>query len=288
MIRIRIFADWCDSKSASEKFIECCRLLDDTVEEYGRDYCFTNDDDYTHAMLLNKAMPKLSIPKENVIGLACEPPVFLRLTKEFIEYAEKYIGKYYIGDTLGGKLGEPFIEGNAYLWFNTPPRVIPEKTKWMSIMISQKGFAPGHKYRHMLTQAILQTDLPIDIYGRGCVYYKNIRDDRIKGNFEENEPYVDYEYHIAIENFQTPQYFSEKISNTLLCEATPVYLGCSNIRDYFGDNVILLTGNVAEDMKMLRELYENRGKIKREHVTQKEILDIVSINTCIRENYRLV
>jgi type I restriction-modification system DNA methylase subunit len=62
------------------------------------------------------------------------------------------------------------------MWYRTPLKTIqPNKTKVMSIMISEKLNAPGHKYRHILVQEILKTNLPINIYGRGCELYKNVK-----------------------------------------------------------------------------------------------------------------
>lgn len=70
------------------------------------------------------------------------------------------IGKYYIGDKMD--LSMPFIEHFAYMWYRTPLKTIqPNKTKIMSIMISEKLNAKGHKYRHILVQEILKTNLII-------------------------------------------------------------------------------------------------------------------------------
>jgi hypothetical protein len=172
----------------------------------------TINDDYTHAIIINTAMPVLkNIPKENVIGLAFEPVQFLGLTQQFIEYAKKYIGKYLIGDRIN--LPPLFVEHYGYMWHITPLTYLPQKKNIMSIMISQKNSAKGHIYRHELVQKILSSNLPIDIYGRGCIYYNAIKDSRLKGTFENNEPYESYQFHICIENFRASHYFSEKITN---------------------------------------------------------------------------
>ena len=89
--------------------------------------------------------------------------------------------------------------------------------------------SPGHKYRHILVQNILKSNLPIDIYGNGCKYYNNINDPRIKGEFNDTTLFDNYKFHICIENFQTPHYFSEKIMDPLICNSIPIYLGCNNI-----------------------------------------------------------
>jgi hypothetical protein len=196
-----------------------------------------------------------------VIGLAFEPPFFLGLSPAFVEYAQKYIGKYYIGETFD--LPKPFIEGYTYMWHCNLLKEIPLKSRVMSIMVSSKNWAPGHKYRHDLVKAILNSRLPIDIYGNGCSLYSNIRDSRLKGEFTEHEPYESYSFHIAIENYQTNHYFSEKVVNPLLCSVVPVYLGCRNIDHYFPNMVIPMSGNVSEDIALFRAIIFNQNTYRK-------------------------
>ena len=102
MYRIRIFSSFCPSENCKDVYERLCES--DLLENYGKDkkIYFTNGEDYTHAIILNTAMPNLwRTPKQNVIGLAFEPPFFLGLSNQFIEYAKKNIGKYFIGNNLG-------------------------------------------------------------------------------------------------------------------------------------------------------------------------------------------
>ena len=84
IIKIKVFSSFCSSEDASRIFINVNELLNDP--NYGEKYIFTNNEDYTHALILNKAKPNLNIPKENVIGLGFEPPKFLNLDKDYIDY----------------------------------------------------------------------------------------------------------------------------------------------------------------------------------------------------------
>ena len=250
IIRIKFFSNFCESSEVKSVYERLCESH--LIDEYGADkkIFFTNNDDYTHAIILNTAMPILkNIPKENVIGLAFEPPHFLGLNNQFVLYAQKYINKYFIGEK--GNLPAPFIEGFGYMWHSQPLTYFPIKNKPISIMVSQKQNAPGHIYRHTLVKHILKSNLPIDIYGRGCQFYTHLKDARIKGNFNGLEPYENYTFHICIENFQTNHYFSEKIIDPLLCSTIPIYLGCRNIKSYFNDNLVLLSGNIEQDMLLL-------------------------------------
>ena len=251
MLLIKVFSDFDTSKNCKER-IEKISFLH-KIDYYGKDkkIYITDEDNYTHAIILNTIMPKLTIPKENVIGLACEPIPFLHLTKDFVDYAKIHIGKYFIGDKMN--LPDPFIEGNAYMWYSLPSVIIKDKTKLMSIVLSQKRFAPGHNYRHLLVEKIIQNNLPIDIYGRGSSSYNY---PTVKGIFNELEPYTDYYYSICIENYQSRHYFSEKIITPLLCNCSPIYLGCHNIDQYF-DNIIKLTGKLEDDILILINILKN-------------------------------
>ncbi len=128
----------------------------------------------------------------------------------------------------------------------------------------------------------MSENLPIDIYGRGCQYYGT--DGRIKGEFGHlsSEPYENYRFHICIENFITPHYFTEKITNTLLSSTIPVYLGCKNIDDYFPNSVIKLTGNVENDIVLLKNICENPDKYCID-IDANKVKEIVHIKNVIKE-----
>jgi hypothetical protein len=263
MIKIRFFSSFCNQENCIEVYNRISELKNDKL--FGTKYCFVTTDDYTHAVIINTAMPpNLNIPKENVVGIAFEPIQFLGLTHNFLEYAKKYIGTYFIGEKPKDLLPDLFKESYGYMWHMTPLVEKPIKKNIMSLMVSNKLSAEGHKYRHILCARILASDLPIDIFGRGCSIYAYKKDPRVKGNFNGDEPYLSYVYHIAIENFRTPHYFSEKITNTLLCETVPVYLGCKNIDQYFPEKVIHLSGDVDMDMKLLREICEKPHLYKKQ------------------------
>lgn len=284
---IKLFSDWSSPSKLKEGIEQMCNVHNDPDYGIDKKYYLTDEDNYTHVIIFNASMPSLlPIPKQNVVGLAQEPFYFLRYVfskyPNFVDYAKGKIGKYYIGDKPEIIEHPPFIEGCNFILYNTPIQLPIQKTKIMSIMISNRNYntnhpyyAPGHVYRHKLVKHILNTDLPIDIYGRGCQYYDNVSDDRIKGTFEKNEPYENYCFHICIENFQSNHYFSEKIINPLLCETTPIYLGCSNIERYFANKVIHLTGNEKLDMYILEEICKNPDFYKKK-INQPEIEEIVN------------
>jgi hypothetical protein len=285
-IIIKVFREQCVMSSypgsLETEYINCWGLYGKNSQVY-----MTEDDAlYTHAIIVNTLMPRLrpDVPKENVIGIAMEPPEFLQMSIEFVEYAMRYIGKYYIGKRYELPR-QVFVDKFFYIDNRFPPQDIPVKTKRMSIMVSHKNMAPGHTYRHILVQRILQTDLPIDIYGNGCHVYENmtrpmpdgiggmwnmrIKDPRIKGKFDKWEPYEEYDFHIAIENFQVDHYYSEKIVYPLYRRCTPIYLGCPNIDKYMPNCCFKLTGNAEKDIELLRKILTRPEVFKLKFTNEK-------------------
>jgi hypothetical protein len=270
--RIKFFADFASSVELKNTYENICET--DKMDNYGedKDIYITEHDDYTHAIIINLIMPELKdIPKNNVVGLAHEPTIFFihlinrSYTPSIFFYAVKHIGKYFMGDRV---FIEPFIEHFSYMPYNKPLSYIPIKNKLMSIIISEKNDQWfGYNYRYKMVDLILQNNLPIDIYGRGSTQFlslnNNNHNNSIKGEFIENEPYEDYAFHICIENFACERYFSEKIINPLLTNAVPIYLGCRHIKEYFGDNVIEMCGNIEKDIHLIVDIINYPEKYRR-------------------------
>lgn len=255
MIKIKVFSAFCSSEN--------CKFAYDNIYGVFKDFTFTVDNDYTHAILINNAMPKLNIPKENVLGMSFEPICNLQVNDKFINYVIQNVNEYYVPDK--GNLPNPFKTHYAFLWHNWRKNWsnIPfeKKPYKMSIIVSEKRILPGHQYRHELVNKILNSDMDIHIFGRGSRKYGY--DPRIKGSFnEDNVPYKDYKYTIAIENSLTSAHITEKITNPLSVNTIPIYYGGTDVVKYFDKEPYRLTGNIDNDFKLITDIYENIEKYK--------------------------
>ena len=69
----------------------------------------------------------------------------------------------------------------------------------------------------------------------------------------------------------------------MLCSTTPVYWGCKNIKEYFGDDIICLTGDAQKDLELIVDVLRNPEKYK------KNIdVDFVKKKTSLLENIETV
>jgi hypothetical protein len=51
--------------------------------------------------------------------------------------------------------------------------------------------------------------------------------------------------------------------NPLICNTTALYHGCRNIRNYFGDQLIVLTGDLRTDVDLIRQICTNPEKYRK-------------------------
>ena len=299
MIKIRIFSTIGNSTNLMKTYINV------TGKSNFKNIRFVDDDSYTHAIIIygidSMITPQLNIPKENVIGLCFEPYCIIKnsLNNKTLDYIKQNISIFNIGDI--GDLPSPFQEHYCFQWHKWKSMLLTNtiKKKKMSFILSNKKFLPGHQYRYLLLDKIINSSMDIDLYGSGIETYKKFNpefylnkyndlrengirthmqafnhyqkfgkhegrfcyDPRYKGYFKDTEPYDDYQFSIAIENSTSKCYISEKFVDPIVRGCIPIYLGAENIENYFGTTgYYKLTGNLDEDIKIIENIYNNYQK----------------------------
>jgi hypothetical protein len=97
------------------------------------------------------------------------------------------------------------------------------KDRLISVISSDKVQTAGHRRRLALVRKLkAHFGDQLDVFGRG------IRE--VEDKWDAIAP---YRYHIALENGVYPHYWTEKLSDTFLAGAFPLYLGCPNVDEYF-------------------------------------------------------
>ena len=279
-IRVKFFSDYCVSDRCKQEYERGC--LVQNINYYGKTkkIYFTTTETYTHAILLNcPVVANLQAPPKNVIGFAQEPhdTPFLQIYRNnFIEFAVKNIGKYFIG-TSESFPSPTFVGHHGFLFYETPKKMPfhPPKPKLMSIMVSHKKYTPGHKYRHLLAQHILRNKWPVDIWGNGTESYKQFfpNNKNIMGGFKTMEEMCkDYVFTIAIENTVHNHYFTEKIINPIINNTIPLYLGCKKVEEYFPKQTIQLTGSMLSDIGIIHDVLTNPNKYTTEYKLDQEMV----------------
>lgn len=293
MIIVKFFASWANDNEIYNNILKWYDWNSDIY--YNNKYKITKDNDFTHAIILNPKNVQLNIPKENIIIIAQEPFNYLRGSLNPNLY--NFCKKFYIGKK--DDLPDPFVEKWPYQLSMVSYEKInkfienhPEKNKIMNLTYSYKNNNDQnllYYYRHKLGDYILNNDFDIDIYGGSTDNLRNKFGNRtnIKNKFEwdnVSEIYKNYKFCIAIENCRNPEYFTEKIIIPLLCGTIPLYLGCTNIDNYFKDYVIHLKGDFTEDIIIIKDILDNPDKYYKK-VNIQEIKEIVHMKNLIFKEF---
>lgn len=131
---------------------------------------------------------------------------------------------------------------------------MPDKTRDISWITSNKSLFPGHKERLEFLEFIQKSDLDIDIYGKG------IRpiDDKWDGQ-------APCKYSLVIENHVGTDHWTEKIADSYLTWSLPIYYGCPNIDKFFPENSFIRIDihKPEEALNIIRDAIKNNEWEKR-------------------------
>lgn len=182
----------------------------------------------------HKGKDSSNVAPENLIFISGEPePVY--------HYARSFVKKFGTVITTRKDIKHPrivFLQPAQPWWVGRKMKLdgsiefclnyndflgSPKKSKQLSVITSNKGFTKGHIARIKFVEKLKDHfGDSIDVFGRG-----------INGFEDKWDTLKDYKYHIAIENFSSDDYWTEKLSDSYLSEAFPFYFGCRNLTKYF-------------------------------------------------------
>lgn len=150
----------------------------------------------------------------------------------------------------------PWFIGKSYDELNSSS--LPEKTKLISVVSSNKAFTDGHRKRLDFVQKLKNHfGDKLDIYGRGI----NDFDDKW-------DVLASYKYTIAVENDFCEDWVTEKYFDCIYANTLPFFYGCPNLEkivdkdsfiridiDNFEKTIQIIENSIAENE------YENRLEI---------------------------
>ena len=116
-----------------------------------------------------------------------------------------------------------------------------EKTKSCSLIASAKRDLPGHQLRHSVIDWVRETGADVDIMGRGYTPFDH-----------KSDGLTPYRYSVVIENVRERNYFSEKLTDAILCSTVPIYWGCPNISDFFDTSGMILCESEADIQRAIQ------------------------------------
>lgn len=168
----------------------------------------------------------------NLFYFAGEPPLMRPLLDSFLQQFDKVIipnkkskhpHKILSHGFLNWSLGVSFLTKKNKYSYRDFKNLDVSKSKNISIVTSTKKMMPGHNRRMYIIKK-MKEDFPgqIDYFGMGsrAVDYKI-------------DALLPYRFHICMENSTIPYYWTEKFADPIIAKSIPIYMGCTNVSDYF-------------------------------------------------------
>lgn len=130
-----------------------------------------------------------------------------------------------------------------------------QKTKLISVISSNKAYTKGHQQRIDFVQKLkAHFGDQMDVFGRG-----------FNGFDDKWDVVAPYKYHIAIENSAFDDYWTEKLADSYIGGAYPIYYGCKNVEKYFDKDALTVIDihDVEQSIKQIEAVinsktYENK------------------------------
>jgi len=144
-------------------------------------------------------------------------------------------------------------------WVTEPYCKLYTKTKMLSIVASNKNWAPGHKLRHDVISRKLHSEL--ELWGSGYRWFSDEPTDRVK-------PFEPYRYLIVIENCQYPGYFTDKIIDCFATGTIPIYWGDPEIHTLFNSKGFYIWNTIDELYEILNKISIDDYESKLEYVKE--------------------
>ncbi|MCP5538047.1 MAG: hypothetical protein H7A51_17670 [Akkermansiaceae bacterium] len=197
-----------------------------------------------------------SVPKENTLFIASEPPAIKTYPAGYLAQ----FGSVICSDPAAIHPDLSFQQ-QGYPWFcGLSDHAIKlyddykideeiKKTKLISVVCSTKCSKPGHRKRFEFVNRLKQAfGDELEVFGNGHNFVPD-KADAIRP----------YKYHIAIENSVAPDYWSEKLADPYLEGAFPFYSGCPNIDRYFDEDAYRLINidDLDGTIRMIREAIDS-------------------------------
>ena len=202
---------------------------------------------------LDTKQDSTTCPKEHTVLITCEPPTLKTYKSEFLhQFAAVITSDINIDhpNPIFQQSGLPWHVGrrqtdHSNLEFSKDydelkaMTAIP-KTKLLSVISSSKQMSEGHRQRYEFALGLKNYfGNRIDLFGRGL----NEVEDKW-------DALAAYKYHVAMENSDVEDYWTEKLADAFLAGCHPIYYGCPNIDRYF-DLSALTTIDITQPDKAI-------------------------------------
>ena len=222
---------------------------------------FEGDGEADYVVVLNQPAATLEViaPRNRVWAVIQEPPTpyHRHLHRGQAAFSRIHTTDPLLAGSTPRHIGsQPALAWHAGLDFDALDAMkgVPDKSKDVSWITSTLAFLPGHKLRLRSIDALRKAGF-VDFFGRGL--------NPVARKWEALAP---YRYAIAFENHIGPWYWSEKLADCFLAGVMPLYVGCTNLEDYFPEGSFVRLDPEGDVVGEVRRIVESDLAERNRHL----------------------
>ena len=210
--------------------------------------------------------------KLSVVKWLMEPTVLKRFTHRFTHIHSEIFDTVFTHNAAPQSMRErtqaPLVP--PHVPERDAEELISKKDKLVSAIGSREMTLPLHRARtRLLDELEANPSLGVEVFGKGRKYI-----------YEKSDGLARFRYSVAIENSSTPNYWTEKISDCFLSMTVPIYVGATNIAEFFPkesfiqvqeDNIqegvlkAIQKASIADYASRLKVLHQARALVLDKH-----------------------
>jgi hypothetical protein len=118
------------------------------------------------------------------------------------------------------------IEGRTVSELSNLP--FDRKQRVLSVVTSEKVMTPLHRRRLEFIEFLSRRMNEIEVFGRHSRFLP-----------DKADALIPYSHHLALENHMNPHFWTEKVSDPILCNSRVLYVGHKSIKDSFSSSSVL-------------------------------------------------
>jgi hypothetical protein len=171
-----------------------------------------------------------------------------------------------------------FLYGTSWVDKNDDKFNTSEKEFKVSFICGNKMSLPGHLLRLKVWKRQKEINIPKVFWISNRGYVEPVDNNPVYPvslSWNKIQLFDKFQFHIAIENSQHKNYFTEKLCDCFRSKTIPIYWGCPNIEDYFDASGIITFKDEHELIRICNNLtpdiyFENQKSIlNNESIVEK-------------------
>jgi hypothetical protein len=258
MIKVKAHCNWCEDFHLLQRLNRSSPEANYTW----KDIQFTADDDYDFFVIFNHPRHSRFNPAKTIV-LNAETKTSRRGFNVFFRPDNTFFRNFNTENNFNVDVWYMTLSFKQLLNTN-----LFTKSKILSSVISSNGHLPGHKDRLKFVYS-LDSLIYHEHYGTGS--FPDLKTH--KGSLENKElGLLPFQYHFNAENDYEDNYFTEKITDAILCESLCFYDGCTNITKFFDEEsfVKINLKSPEESLEVIKKSISDNLRAKRLSVILKE------------------